>query len=101
MQNKQIVTSEIYEIGKLIQNLYKITYFHDKRDLSTQEDNHCYIRLSICRSFYKLYCTSVYSLVQNVCHILKKYNNLIRGTYNDKLFKNVFSSDYNDTFSLE
>lgn len=71
MQNKQIVTSEIYEIGKLIQNLYKITYFHDKRDLSTQEDNHCYIRLSICRSFYKLYCTSVYSLVQNVCHILK------------------------------
>lgn len=71
MQNKQIVTSEIYEIGKLIQNLYKITYFHDKRDLSTQEDNHCYIRLSICRSFNKLYCTSVYSLVQNVCHILK------------------------------
>lgn len=71
MQNKQIVTSEIYEIGKLIQNLYKITYFHDKRDLSTQEDIHCYIRLSICRSFNKLYCTSVYSLVQNVCHILK------------------------------
>lgn len=37
------------------------------------------------------------------CHILKNIIILhcIRGTYNDKLFKNVFSSDYNVTFSLE
>lgn len=30
----------------------------------------------------------------------KKNNNIIRGTYNDKLIKNVFSSDYNAYFFL-